>query len=160
MQSIFSGYDQSLADGQSNRTQGSLRDFVRSAANDALQNAANSAIERARQAAAARVQGLVLGNVFGLRNQVFNALTNPGALAAAAAGAPVQISNLFGPRNSPGPSLGDNPLGSPLTVSSSLPTDNIFLGQGEVEGGPLDSTNLFGPGPSGPPPLKPTNVFD
>lgn len=159
MQSIFSGYDQTLADGQSNRTSGSLKDFVRNAANDALQNAANSAIERARQAAAARAQGLLLGNVFGLRNQVFSALQNPGALAAAAIGAARQVGNLFGPKKPTGPALGDNPLGDPLAIPSSLPTDNIFLGQGEVEGGPLDSTNLFGPGPSGPPPLKPTNVF-
>lgn len=160
MQSTFSGFDKSLADGQGNRTQGNLRDFVREAGREALQNAANSAIERARQAAAARVQGLLLGNVFGLRNRVFAALSNPGALAAAAAGAAVQAARIFGPRRSTGPNLGDNPFpDNPIVPASSLPSDNIFLGQGEAEGGPLDSTNLFGPGPSGPPPLKPTNVF-
>lgn len=159
MQSTFSGYDKSLSDGESNRTKGTLKDFVKEAGKEALQNAANSALERARQAAAARVQGLLLGNVFGLRNRVFNALSNPGALAAAAAGAAIQAANLFGPKRPTGPALGDNPLGNPPAVPNSLPTDSLFAGQGEVEGGPLESSNLFGPSPSGPPPLKPTNVF-
>jgi hypothetical protein len=159
IEGLFSGYDKTVSDSTASRGSGGIGDAVRDAAREAAQNAANSAIERARQAAAARVQGLLLGNAFGLRNQVFAALSNPGALAAAAAGAGRAIVNAFRERTPSGPALGDNPLGDPLAIPVSLPSENLFLGQGEVEGGPLDSTNLFGPGPSGPPPLEPTNVF-
>lgn len=165
VEGLFSGYNgqKVTADGGIITPSDGIGEVIAAAARDAAlqaaQNAANSAIERARQAAAARVQGLVLGNAFGLRNQVFAALSNPGALAAAAAGAGRAIVNAFRERTPSGPALGDNPLGNPPAIPVSLPSENIFLGQGEVEGGPLDSTNLFGPGPSGPPPLEPTNVF-
>jgi hypothetical protein len=159
VEGLFSGYDKTVSDSSASNGSGGIGDAVRDAAREAAQNAANSAIERARQAAAARVQGLLLGNAFGLRNQVFAALSNPGALAAAAAGAGRAIINAFKEKTPSGPALGDNPLGNPPTIPASLPSENLFLGQGEVEGSPLDSTNLFGPGPSGPPPLKPTNVF-
>jgi hypothetical protein len=165
VEGIFSGYngEKVTADGGNITPSGGIGEAIQAAARDAAlqaaQNAANSAIERARQAVAAQAQGLLLGNVFGLRNRVFAALSNPGALAAAAAGAGRAIINAFRERTPSGPALGDNPLGNPPAIPVSLPSENIFLGQGEVEGGPLDSTNLFGPGPSGPPPLKPTNVF-
>jgi len=165
VEGIFSGYngEKVTADGGNLTQSGNIGEAIKAAAREAAieaaQKAANSAIERARQAAAARLQGLLLGNVFGLRNRVFAALSNPGALAAAAAGAGRAIINAFGEKTPSGPALGDNPLGNPQAIPASLPSENLFLGQGEVEGGPLDSTNLFGPGPSGPPPLKSTNVF-
>jgi len=157
MESEFAGYDQTIADDDTKQPKGSLGDFVKDATKDAVQNAANSALERLRQAASARVQGLALGNVYGFRNRAFAALQNPGALAAAVAGAGQLIGNLFGPRQQ-GPRLGDNPLGEPRPIPSSLPADNLF--PNEASGfGELDSTNIFGPGPSGPPPLNSTNVF-
>jgi hypothetical protein len=158
LQSEFSGYDQSLADSQTNQPKGNLRDFVKNAATQAAQNAVNSALERARQAAAAQVQGLLLGNVFGLRNQVFSALQNPGALQAALAGAGQIIGNILDRRNASGPRLGDNPLGNPPAIPSSLPSENLFPNDGSNYS-ELASSNIFGPGPSGPPPLEPTNVF-
>lgn len=150
MESIFSGYDQSLADGKKTQSNGSLSGAVKDAATNAAQNAANSSIERLRQAATARVQGLLLGNVFGIRNQVFSALQNPGILSSAIEGAGTQIGNLFGARGQTGPSLGDDVFDRPPVFSSSLPTENIFVGQGDDSAETLNSTNIFGLGPSGP----------
>lgn len=153
-ESQFSGYDNEIKDGAKQK-KGNLRDFVLDKVKDAAQIAANSALERTRQAASARVKGLLLGNVFGLRNQVFSALQNPGALSAAIAGAATLIRR----RGAKGPALGDNALGDPKSIPGSLPTGNLFAGEGEGDGLTLEPNNIFGPRPSGPPPLNSTNIF-
>ena len=159
MESIFSGYDQSLADGKKPQSNGSLSGAVKDATTNAAQNAANSSIERLRQAATARVQGLLLGNVFGIRNQVFSALQNPGILSSAIEGAGTQIGNLFGARGQTGPSLGDDVFDSPPVFSSSLPTENIFIGEVDGPSVILNSTNIFGSGAPGPSLGNTTPVF-
>jgi hypothetical protein len=100
-------------------------------------------------------QGFALGNAFGLRNQVFAALQNPGALVNAVEGA------LLTRGASPGNNvrLGDNILGEGISPSNSLPTGNLLVGQIPQINTNLETSNIFGSGPSGPPPLTSNNVF-
>jgi hypothetical protein len=75
--------------------------------------------------------------VFSLRNQVLSFIRDPGALAGAIEGA------LFQQRSQP-QRLSDNPLSSTTSNARSQ----------------LNSSNVFGPGPSGPPQLNSNNVFE
>lgn len=154
MNADFSGIDQELNDKSKNQNEGNLGTAVKNATKQQAQKAAGAAADRAARSIGAVARGAVLGNVFGLRNQVFAALQNPGALSAAAAGAFQSVSS-SGPI---GPSLGDNPLGTVLQPGNSLPSDNLFLGLTNPQLN-LSSSNVFGTGPSGPPPLNSNNVF-
>lgn len=155
LKSDFSGIDQELNDKSKNQTPGRLGDAVKNAAKQQALKAAGAAADRLAKKAKGLAQGLVLGNAFGLRNQVFAALQNPGALSAAVAGAGALIFRSKGPT---GPSLGDNPLGTGVKPGNSLPSDNLFLGLVNPQLD-LSSSNIFGAGPSGPPPLESNNVF-
>lgn len=159
MISDFAGIDQELSDKAKLQTQGGLGAAVRNAAKNQALKAANAALNRGVGAVRALAQGALLGNAFGLRNQILGALQNPGALTAAVAGAARQIGRALGPTNPSGPSLGDNPLGGGIQPGVSLPTDNIYLGAITNSDSTLGSSNIFGPGPSGPGPLESNNVF-
>ncbi len=160
MTSDFSGIDQELNDKSKNQTQGKLGDAVKNAAKQQALKAAGAASDRLARKIGGFARGLVLGNAFGLRNQVFAALQNPGALSAAVSGAARQIGRATGPTNPSGPSLGDNPMGSVLQPGNSLPSGNLFSGQIPTTPSNLQADNIFGAGPSGPPPLTPNNVFE
>jgi hypothetical protein len=154
MESDFAGIDQQLRDGAKLQTQGNLGDAVKNAVKNQAIKAANAALTRGADAVRASGQGAVLGNVFGLRNQILGALQNPGVVSAAIAGA----------ANTPGrPPLGqrlaDNALGEGIQPANSLPSENLFIGQIPPAELVLPFSNIFGPGPSGPPPLESNNVF-
>lgn len=155
MISDFTGIDQELNDKSKLQTKGNLGSAVKNAIKQQAVNAAGAAADRLVRSISGAIKGLVLGNVFGLRNQVFAALQNPGALSAAVAGAAAHFSRSSGPT---GPSLGGNTLGTALQPGNSLPSDNLFIGQVNQLSN-LSSSNVFGPGPSGPPPLDSNNVF-
>lgn len=159
MISDFSGIDQELNDSIKKQSKGNLGAAVKNAVKQQAQKAAGAAADRVARGIGGAIRGLVLGNVFGLRNQVFAALQNPGALTAAVEGAARQAARALGPTNPSGPSLGDNPLGTGIQPNNSLPSDNLFVGQIPSPLGETQSNNIFGPGPSGPPPLESNNVF-
>jgi hypothetical protein len=155
MISDFSGIDQELNDSIKKQTKGTLGDTVKNAAKNQAAKAANALADRAVRGVQSFAQGLLFGNAFGLGNQIISAIQNPGALVSAISGAAAQTGNNVGRRIR----LGDNMLGEGIQPGNSLPTDNINLGvvpQGNL---PLGSSNIFGTGPSGPPPLEPDNVF-
>ena len=154
MESDFAGIDQQLSDAAKLQTQGNLGDAVKNAVKNQATKAANAALARGVSAIKGLVQGALLGNVFGLRNQILGALQNPGAVSAALAGA----ANTPG-RPPTGPRLADNALGEGIQPGNSLPSGNLFLGQIPPGESVLPSSNVFGPGPSGPGPLESNNVF-
>ena len=155
MISDFAGIDQELSDKAKLQNKGGLGSAVKNAVKNQALNAANAAINRGVGAVRALAQGALLGNAFGLRNQIIGALQNPGALSGAIEGALLQS----GSSSSSNIRLGDNPLGAGIQPGGSLPTDNIYLGLVPGAGSSLGSSNVFGPGPSGPGPLESNNVF-
>ncbi len=118
-------------------------------AKDVLMDQVDGAINLAGRAGASLIQGLTLGNVYGLRNNLLGAISNPQALINAATGAAIQGNELetFGNESSI-TNIGDNPLGvandAPPFNSSKLFETANSVGEG------LTPTNAFGP--SGPPP--------
>lgn len=155
MKADFSGIDQELNDKSKNQTKGNLGTAVKDAVKQQALKAAGSAADRLAKRIGGLVKGVVLGNVFGLRNQIFAALQNPGALSSAVEGALIQRPSTPGGNIR----LGDNPLGTVIQPSKSLPSDNLFPGKANQSFG-LNSSNVFGRGPSGPPPLNPNNIFE
>lgn len=100
--SQFSGYDGKLvgdmktfydpssqADGKWN-----FKDAAKEFAKDQIANQANGAISAIESAASGFLQKLTMGNVYGARNKVFNAINNPQALTNAAVGAAGQLAEL------------------------------------------------------------------
>jgi hypothetical protein len=154
MESDFAGIDQQLSDAAKLQTQGNLGSAVKNAIKNQATKAANAALARGVGAVRALAQGTLLGNVFGLRNQILGALQNPGAVSAAIAGA-------FNTPGRPpvGQRLADNALGEGIQPGNSLPSGNLFVGQIPNTESNLPSSNIFGTGPSGPPPLESNNVF-
>lgn len=89
-----------------------------------------------------RIKSTLLGNVFGLRNQTLSAIQNPQILNNAILGA-------FNPNN----------RNNQNQSNSTNINNNIFSGNNLSTGDSLSPSNIFGPKPSGPPPLSPNNVF-
>ena len=95
------------------------------------------------------IQGLTLGNVFGLRNQLLGTLANPQGLLNAALGASAQSGELptFG-GSTANTNLGDNPLGDPAAPLQTINKSAVFDPSTNSFGG-LKTINAFGaPGPS------------
>ncbi len=107
-----------------------------------LNNLKKGVVNRVGRAARSLIQGPLLGNVFGRRNQILSAIQNPQSLINAVAGAAFQSSSL---PPTPG-------------IKASL-GDGVFAGQIPQIQSNLQTDNIFGAGPSGPPPLKSNNVF-
>lgn len=155
MKSDFAGIDQELNDASKNQGKGGLGAAVRQAAKQQALKAAGALADRGVRAVQAAAQGVILGNAFGLRNQIFAALQNPGALINAVTGARLTR----GSSASTNIRLGDNILGEGIRASNSLPTGNLLVGQIPQVNTNLDSSNIFGAGPSGPPSLTSNNIF-
>lgn len=156
----FAGLDTVLSDAAKKTGQsGGIMAAVGQAAKQQALKAAGALADRAARAVKSAAQSLLLGNIFGLRNQVLTALQNPGALVNAIEGAALTVGKSRGAPLSNNISLGGNMLGEGITPSNSLPTDNLLVGQISQVNSNLDSSNIFGTGPSGPPPLTSNNVF-
>lgn len=136
IKSDFSGIDVELNDKLKDQDKGKLGDFVKNAAKNQATKAANAVLNRAESRIRGAAQSTVLGNAFGLRNQVLNFIRDPGALAGAIEGALFQ-------RRSTERTVGDNPLRPTPQAQASL-----------------NSTNIFSNRPSGPGPLNSNNVFE
>lgn len=155
MKSDFAGIDQELNDASKKQGKGGLGAAVKQAAKQQSLKAAGALADRGARAVSAAARGLVLGNAFGLRNQIFAALQNPGSLVSAVEGARLSGGSSAGTNIR----LGDNILGEGIQPNNSLPSGNLLVGQIPQVNTNLDSSNIFGAGPSGPPPLTSNNVF-
>lgn len=183
--SQFSGYDGKLDQKSKliDPPQAKLGDKIKNFAKDQLANQANGAINKGLRAANSFLQGLTLGNVYGGRNTLFGAISNPQALINAAVGAAVQEETAFS--GSIGFRVGENlfpanPIvpGGRLAANRSAfdpvtPPQNSLPQQGRIQPPALrptnndglnpptfSSNNLFGSSPSGPPPLISSNIFE
>ncbi len=156
IESDFSGIDQSLSDAAKLQTGGNLGTAVKNATKNQAVKAADATLSRGEGAGRALIQSTVFGNAFGLVNQALGVIRNPGALTSAIQGASVQTGGI--PAGAPIASLGDNPFGEALKPANSLPSDNLF-GENLLRSvSSLSSSNVFGPSPSGPPPLTSNNI--
>ena len=163
-QSQFSGYDGALKDWTKQTPGGGIGDRVKKFAKDQLANQAEGAINLAQRTVSSAIQGFTLGNVYGLRNEIFGAIQNPQALANAAVGAALQngeaIQTYEGQQGAT--NLGDNPLGEGIQPGTTLTGDNNIFPSPPASG--LISASdvggsLFPPGAGGPS-LESTNIFD
>ena len=148
--SQYSGFDSALdASKIQASTDPSFKDKVKQFAKDQLMNQVDGAVNLAGRTAASLIEGFTLGNVFGARNNLLGAISNPQALINAATGAAIQGNELdtFGNESSI-TNIGDNPLGT-ADQPQEFGTSKIFESPLPVGTG-LSSTNAFGP--SGPPP--------
>ena len=147
--SQFSGYNDKLDPSKiPANTDPSFKNKLKQFGKDQLANAAEGAINAVGRTVSSAIQGLTLGNVFGLRNELLGAISNPQALINAAVGAAIQGGALptFG-NASDITNIGDNPLGvaidaQPFNTAKAFDPSNNSLGG-------LTSLNAFGP--SGPP---------
>lgn len=156
VESQFSGYDSALKDtanlqpktldGQISTKnklleKQSLGELAESKFENLKDNAVKGFKNFAERTVNSFTQGLALGNVFGLRNDLVNTVSNPQGLINSLNGAAIQT---FAGQSAQG-------------INQSI-DDNIFAGQTPSFSGGLDSTTLFSPQPSGPP-LNSTNIF-
>ncbi len=159
MESQFPGYGSALSDsanlqpislgGKTNlRTKGiekkifdNALDALQDAGDRTLNNLEKGVVNKVQRTARSLIQGPLLGNVFGLRNQILSTIQNPQSLVNAVAGAAFQSSS------------------STSQLSPTSIGDSVFAGQIPQTQSNLQTNNVFGPGPSGPPPLESNNVF-
>jgi len=119
-------------------------DAARNAGTNTLNNLKKGVLNRVERTARSLIQGPLLGNIFGQRNQILSAIQNPQALLNAVAGAAFQSGTLSQ---------------KPGTSSTQSLGDAVYSGQIPQIQENLQSNNIFGTGPSGPPPLESNNVF-
>jgi len=161
LDSQYSGYDGALKEDKP-QTSPNMKSKLKTFAKAQLANQAKGAIDLASRTVSSAIQGLTLGNVFGLRNQVLGTLANPQGLMNAAIGAAVQSGELatFGGSTAK-TNLGDNPLGDPAAPLQTINSAKAFDSSTSTLGS-LKSTSAFGaPGPTqdnGD--LSSTNIFN
>ncbi len=166
--SQFSGYNSSLDEGKDQRINSQLSagidpksqvigennglsqfdrlsEIVRDLGKTQVDGVRNAALRRARAVG----QSLLLGNVFGLRNQALGVINNPQGLTNALNGAAFTVI-----QENSNPNISRN-LGDRILPPALLPTNNDGGRPRTIPG----NDNLFGQGPSGPPPLGSNNVF-
>lgn len=120
-----------------------IRNMVENKLNSVKDNVIKGASSNAERTINSVIQGLEFGNVFGLRNNLIGTINNPQGLINSLNGAALQaINNL-----------------SNESINQSL-DDNIFSGLVSSSNSSLESTNIFGNQPSGPPPLQSNNLFE
>ena len=150
LQSQYSGFEQSLDVTKAQiPTSPGLTDKLKQFGKDQLANAAKGVVNKVTSKVNSAIQGLTLGNVFGLRNQLLGTLANPQGLLNAALGASAQSGELptFG-GSTANTNLGDNPLGDPAAPLQTINKSVVFDPSTNSFGG-LKTINAFGaPGPS------------
>lgn len=110
------------------------------------ENILSTSQNRADRAINSIVQNDILGNVFGLRGDLLGVINNPQAFTSAIEGAILQNQTV----------PGINSLGERILPPGFQPTNSNGLNPPTTSG----RDNLFGPSPSGPPPLDSTNIFE
>jgi hypothetical protein len=150
LQSQYSGFDDSLDVTKPQiTTNPSLTSKIKSFGKDQLANAASGVANKLKSTVNSAIQGITLGNVFGLRNELLGTLANPQGLLNAALGAAAQSNELptFG-GGSANTNLGDNPLGDAVAPLQTINKSSAFDPSTNSFGG-LKPINAFGaPGPT------------
>jgi len=155
MESQFSGFDSKLIDSAKQQPTDEFNtNTITKFAKDSILNKSPGEVSLANRTSKSLIQNLFFGNVFGLINQGISAIQNPQGLSSALQGAAIQENQISNNRNTP--SLGDNPLGTPILSSNSLPTEKIFTNEQVINN--FKSIKAFENSPSGPS-LKSTNIF-
>jgi hypothetical protein len=167
----FAGYDQALLDKRQQTADvgigGQLAQFAKDQATQVAQQALQTAAQAAERAVLSRAQSLLFGNVHGgVQNTITNVLQNPGgALVNATIGGIGAAIQQNGSQAVSVPiKLADNIMPAPAQLKSSLPTEKIQPAANQptnfdgAQPKPFPPTKVFGPGPSGPPPLTSSNV--
>ena len=162
LQSQYSGYDDALDVTKAQiTTNPSLSQKIKNFGKDQLDNAVKGVANKLTSTVNSAIQGITLGNVFGLRNELLGTLANPQGLLNAALGAAAQSNELqtFG-NNAGQTNLGDNPLGdaaAPLqTINGGSAFDPVVNSFGN-----LKTINAFGaPGPPNNSTINQDNIFD
>jgi|TARA_R110000782_G_scaffold75096_4_gene149946 hypothetical protein len=163
MISQFSGFSSALAEdkqqkstspGMSNKTKNFFKDKlsdVKAAGSAAIESglaqikaAPGNIQDLARDRANSALQSAILGNVFGLGNQILSTLQNPQGLVNAALGAAVQAGGLgpSGPGNIKS-TLGDSVFDPSTSTLGNLKPTSAFGAPGPSPDGGLSSTNIF-----------------
>ena len=163
MISQFSGFSSALAEdkqqkstspGMSNKTKNFFKDKlsdVKAAGSAAIESglaqikaAPGNIQDLARDRANSALQSAILGNVFGLGNQILSTLQNPQGLVNAALGAAVQAGGLgpSGPGNIKS-TLGDSVFDPSTSTLGNLKPTSAFGAPGPAPDGGLSSTNIF-----------------
>jgi len=128
LQSQYSGFDDSLDVTKPQiTTNPSLTSKIKSFGKDQLDNAIQGAANQLTSSVNSAIQGITLGNVFGLRNELLGTLSNPQGLLNAALGAAAQSNELrtFG-GSTANTRLGDNPLGTAPPQIQTIGRDGVF----------------------------------
>ena len=151
--SQFSGYNDKLdASKIPANTDPSFKDKIKQFGKDQLANAAEGAINAVGRTVSSAIQGFTLGNVFGLRNEILGAISNPQALINAAVGAAIQGNDgglqTFG-NDDAVTKIGDNPLGPANPPTETISKEDNAFDPAIPVGKGLKTSNAFGP--SGPP---------
>ena len=150
LQSQYSGFDDSLDVTKPQiTTNPSLTSKIKSFGKDQLANAAGGVANKLKSTINSAIQGITLGNVFGLRNELLGTLANPQGLLNAALGASAQSGELptFG-GSTANTRLGDNPLGDAAAPLQTINKSSAFDPSTNSLGG-LKTINAFGaPGPT------------
>lgn len=185
--SQFSGYDGKLVGNAKmvDPAAAKFGDKIKSFAKDQLANQAQGAINSISRTTSSFLQGLTLGNVYGGRNELFAAISNPQSLVNAAIGAALQDSTAGQPGNfafrlagnlfPPGESNRVGNGGLNISAFDPVPPPMNSLPQvGRIQPPAYQPTNfdginppslngndnIYGSAPSGPSPLTSTNIFD
>tara|TARA_R110000744_G_scaffold25057_3_gene62263 strand:+ start:2136 stop:3626 length:1491 start_codon:yes stop_codon:yes gene_type:complete len=124
--SQFSGYNTKLDEGKTQAsTDPSFAGKIKQFGKDQLANAAAGAVNLAVRTVSSAIQGLTLGNVFGLRNELLGVIANPQGLINAAAGAALQGGALQTFEGQGGiKNISDNAMGRAVPRASSLTGDD------------------------------------
>jgi len=150
LQSQYSGYDDSLDVTKPQiTTNPSFTSKIKSFGKDLLDNAVQGVANKLTSTVNSAIQGITLGNVFGLRNELLGTLSNPQGLLDAALGASAQSNELqtFG-GSTANTRLGDNPLGDPAAPLRTINKSSAFDPLTNSFGG-IKTINAFGaPGPA------------
>lgn len=170
--SQFAGYNKTLLDSRQQTTSRLsstqiLTNFAKDQAAQIAQQALQSAAQAAERAVLSQVQRLLFGNVHGgVQNSIANVLQNPGgALVNATIGGIGSAIQQNGSQAEVAPiRLADNIMPAPAQLKRSLPTEKIQPAANQptnfdgAQPKPFPPTKVFGPGPSGPPPLTSSNI--
>ena len=150
LESQYSGFEQSLKVSKAQiTTSPSLSQKISQFGKDQLANAVQGVANKLTSTVNSAIQGITLGNVFGLRNELLGTLANPQGLLNAALGAAAQSNELetFG-GSTANTRLGDNPLGDAVAPLQTINKSTAFDKSTRSYGG-IKTINAFGaPGPS------------
>ena len=161
--SSYSGIDVGLPEDK-RPAKGGIKSALKNFAKDKLMNAAAGAVDKLAQAVSSPLSAIkdkLLGNVFGLRNQILGTLANPQGLLNAALGAAVQSNEVQTYGNTVQPKLGDNPLGIANPINNTLTGNTSAFDPATSTLGSIKSISAFGaPGPSLDDSLASSNIFN